>query len=239
MPKVWSEPLPFDEAIDYFEDKVNMKSSDYRKLTNEYKTKAFTVSGYTSLTILDKFKGSLEKALKEGLTKDDFRKEMNDFLKKKGYDGLTPFQSDNIFRTNIQTAYNVGHYRRMTDPDVIGKRPYWMYDAVNDQKTRKTHLGMDGKVFPADHAFWNTWYPPNGFRCRCGVRTLSERQVEARGVKVEKEIPKMVIAEGGMPRPLLPDPGFNANPAKKAWEPDLKDFPKELRELFEERQKGK
>ena len=89
---------------------------------------------------------------------------------------------DLIFRTNIQTAYNVGHYEQMTDPGVMKLRPFWQYDAVNDTHTRPSHLAMDGKVFPADHPVWNTWFPPNGFRCRCTVRTLSKRQVEAREI---------------------------------------------------------
>ncbi|MCC5912225.1 MAG: minor capsid protein [Clostridiaceae bacterium] len=238
MPKILSEPLPFDEAIEYFEDRVPMKPSAYNSLANEYKTKAFTVSGYTSLTILNKFKDSLKKALKEGLTKDDFKKEINGFLKKKGYDGLTPYQADNIFRTNIQTAYSVGHYRRMTDPDVINRRPYWQYDSVHDEQTRDIHRGLDGKTFPADHPFWDTYYPPNGFRCRCGVRTLSERQVNQRNIKIETEIPQYVEARGRLVK-VEPDPNFDANPAKRAWEPDISKFPKGLKELFEERQNNR
>ena len=65
---------------------------------------------------------------------------MNEFLEAEGYEGLDPLQADNIFRTNIQTAYNVGHYEQMTDPDVMQLRPYWMYDAVNDSHTRPSHL---------------------------------------------------------------------------------------------------
>ncbi|CAH8721330.1 hypothetical protein HTL2_006310 [Paenibacillus melissococcoides] len=48
---------------------------------------------------------------------------------------------------------------------------------------------MHGRVFRADDPIWNTWYPPNGFRCRCTVRTLSERQVRERGLKVETTPP--------------------------------------------------
>ena len=118
-------------------------------------------------------------------------------LEEKGYEGITPFQADNIFRTNIQTAYNVGHYEQMTDPGVMKLRPFWQYDAVNDAHTRPSHLAMDGKVFPADHPVWNTWFPPNGFRCRCTVRTLSKRQVEARELTVEDKFPAIA------PRPPL------------------------------------
>lgn len=40
------------------------------------------------------------------------------------YEGITPYQAENIFRTNIQTAYNVGHYKQMTEPGVKALRPY-------------------------------------------------------------------------------------------------------------------
>ena len=52
---------------------------------------------------------------------------MNEFLEAEGYEGLDPLQADLIFRTNIQTAYNVGHYEQMTDPGVMKLRPYWQY----------------------------------------------------------------------------------------------------------------
>jgi hypothetical protein len=107
-----------------------------------------------------------------------------------------------------------------------------MYDAINDKQTRPTHLAMDRKVYPADHEIWDTWFPPNGYRCRCGVRTLSERQVKAMGINVENEIPKMVQPPNGVARQLIPDPGFDANPAKKVWQPDLSDYPEVLKKAF-------
>jgi SPP1 gp7 family putative phage head morphogenesis protein len=236
--KIINEPLKFEEAIEYFGGKIPIDSKEYYRISNEYKTKAFTVSGYSSAEILRKFQEELMKVLNEGLTIKDFREKMNDFLERKGYEGLTPYQADNIFRTNIQTAYNVGHYKQMTKPENLKMRPYWMYDAINDKKTRPTHAAMDRKVFPADHKFWDTWYPPNGFKCRCGVVSLSERQVKARGLKVEKEIPKMVEPKGQVMRPLLPDKGFDANPAKRVWEPDVSKYPEPLRKAYEKVKKS-
>ncbi len=235
--KIVNEPLKFEEAIEYFEGRISITSSQYYRIAREYRTKAFTVSGYSSAEILNEFHKELVKALDEGTTCKKFKDSMNDFLERKGYEGLSAFQADNIFRTNIQTAYNVGHYKQMTSPAVIKARPYWQYDAVNDSRTRPTHAALDGKVFPADHEFWDTWYPPNGYRCRCGVSTLSQRQVESRGLKIEDEIPLMVEPEGQVARPLLPDKGFNYNPAKRAWEPDISKWPKPLREAYKKREK--
>lgn len=73
---------------------------------------------------------------------------------------------------------------------VKASRPYWQYLAVMDNRVRPSHAILHEKVYPADHPFWDTNYPPNGFRCRCAVVTLSERQVKAQGLTVEKEMPK-------------------------------------------------
>ena len=121
---------------------------------------------------------------------------------------------DNIYRTNMQSAYMAGRYAQMQT--TTKTRPYWRYVAVKDGRTRPTHRAMNGKVFPHDHEFWDSWYPPNGFRCRCTVQTLSQAQVEARGLTVEERMPRMIepIGPGGvkMPaRPLRPDPGFSGN----------------------------
>ena len=167
--------MTFEEAVEYFKGRVPVTADVFYRIAEQYRGLAFTVSGYTKAQILKRFYDEILAALEDGNTFSEFRKNMNDFLKAEGYEGLDPLQADLIFRTNIQTAYNVGHYEQMTDPGVMKLRPYWQYDAVNDTHTRPSHLAMDGKVFPADHPVWNTWFPPNGFRCRCTVRTSSRR----------------------------------------------------------------
>ncbi len=154
------------------------------------------------------------------------------------YEGITPYQAENIFRTNIQTAYNVGHYKRMTEPGVKALRPYWQYDAVNDSKTRPSHLAMDGRVFMADDPIWDTWFPPNGFKCRCTVKTLSKRQMEQRGLTVETEAPRAARLEDGRFVNILPDPQFDTNPAKVRYQPDLTGYPEPLKKAYQEREKG-
>lgn len=241
MPEFKSEPLPFEEAIQFFKDKLALKPEEYKRLAEEAKVKAFTISGYTSLEILNDILKELEKALTEGITVTEFRDSVNQLLERKGYQGFTPFNADNIFRTNVQTAYNVGRYKQMTDPDVIKARPYWVYDAVNDKRTRPTHLALDETVRSHDDPFWNTWYPPNGFRCRCSVRTLSKRDIGRRGYKIQTGPPPAYVKTdtGSGVIPLLPDPGFAYNPGKAAWQPDLSKFPAELQKAYQNRDSKK
>ena len=47
--------------------------------------------------------------------------------------------------------------------------PNLRYSAVNDRRTRPQHRAWHGIVRPLSDDFWNTHYPPNGWRCRCTV----------------------------------------------------------------------
>lgn len=225
---VRNEEITFEEAADYFKERIPVTPKQFYSIADEYRSLAFTVGGYTKAQLLKKFYDELLGAIEEGTTLKTFQENMNSFLESQGYEGITPFQADNIFRTNVQTAYQVGHYKQMTDPAVLRLRPYWMYDAVNDSHTRPSHLAMDGRVFPADDPIWDTWYPPNGFRCRCTVRSLSKRQVKERGLKVETEAPRAAELEDGRFVNILPDPQFSTNPAKVRFQPDMKGYPESL-----------
>lgn len=234
-----TEPgITFEEAVEFFGDKLPLKPSEFYKLAEEYRTQAFTISGYSKIQVLNQFHTQLLSAIEEGSTVRKFKDEMNEFLNKRGYEGITNYQADNIFRTNIQTAYQVGHHKVMTSPEVMQLRPYWQYDAVNDQRTRPAHMAMDGKVYRADDPIWDTWYPPNGFRCRCGVSTLSERQVQARGLTVETK-PLVVAEVNGRFTNVLPDPQFSTNPAQHAFKPHVENYPQSLQKAFNNRESRK
>lgn len=225
--------VSFEKASEYFREKINITPSEFRKIAYKYKSLAFTVAGYTKIQVLKKFKDELQRAIDSGTTQAEFKNSMNTFLEKQGYTGISAFQADNIFRTNIQTAYQVGHYEQLTSPMVKKLRPYWQYDAVNDKSTRPSHLAMDGKVFPADSPVWDTWYPPNGFRCRCAVTSLSKKQVEDMGIEVENVVPRgRELADGRFVN-IFPDGNFATNPAKTRFSPDLEGYPDVLVKAYQ------
>lgn len=222
----------FKEAVNYLKDKITLTSTEYKLLSDECRSKAFTVSGYSSLEVLQTFLDELTDAAQNGETKEQFREKMNSFLTTHGYDSLNPWKSDTIFRTNMQTAFNVGHYESMTDETTKKLRPYWQYETAGDGEVRESHAIMHGKVFSADDPIWDIWYPPNGFRCRCMVKSLTKKQVEERGLVVENELPYDINRDTGEIIPAFPDKGFSRNPAKKDWTPDLKGVSKDLKEIY-------
>lgn len=229
----------FKEAVRFLKRKTPLMASEYKSLNEESRAKAFTVSGYTSLEVLQKFLDELTVACENGKTKKDFMEAMKDFLERNGYKGLNPFNADVIFRTNMQAAYNAGHYKSMTDPTTKKLRPFWKYVTAGDREVRESHSLMEGKIYAADDPIWNIWYPPNGFRCRCSVVSLTKSQVERSGEPVSKGLPRDVDYSTGEVIYRYPDTGFSNNPAKDAWKPDLSGIDPSLRKAFKERKRGR
>lgn len=217
------KPLPMKAAEKFWEDKVLLSPGQFRRLSDAAKVKAFGVSGIAKGSELTTVFEALERAISEGISFDEFKKSCGDIFSRRGWTGVGAWRVDNIFRTNIQTAYNAGRYKEMMD--VKSMRPYWQYSAVNDSRTRPAHRAVNKKIYRHDHPFWDTWYPPNGFRCRCTVVTLSEREVKRDDLKVETEditghLVEPTDPETGnkMPaRPLMPDPGFSYHPGKTVY----------------------
>ena len=47
--------------------------------------------------------------------------------------------------------------------------PNLEYRTVNDERVRPEHAVLSGVIKPITDDFWRTFYPPNGWRCRCYV----------------------------------------------------------------------
>ncbi|MFN3307535.1 MAG: phage minor head protein [Candidatus Kapaibacteriota bacterium] len=208
-----------EKAIKYLESLGYKITWNWQEQLEAIRQRAFTIAKVTKADILVIIKESLEKSLREGTSFQDWKKEIDRLLARKGYtkreDG-TAWRKDVIYRTNIQSAYQAGRYAEMKQ--AINDVPYWQYIAVMDVRTRPSHAALNGKVLRADDPFWKTNYPPNGYNCRCRVRALTEEQVKRMGLRVYS----------GAELKFEPDPGFNINPAEN-WSPDLREYPSELR----------
>jgi SPP1 gp7 family putative phage head morphogenesis protein len=225
----------FRAAVEFLKKKSPLTAETYQAVSDAARARAFTVSGYSSLTVLQQFLDELTDACENGTTKAAFTEQMNDFLARNGYEGLNPFHADVIFRTNMQTAYSAGHYKSMADPAVKKLRPYWKYVTAGDGNVRETHAAMEGRIYAADDPIWDVWYPPNGFRCRCSVVSLTKKQVERSGTPVSTSPPRDVDTGTGEIITRYPDKGFSNNPAKDAWKPDLTGVDENLKNAFKER----
>ena len=182
--EIIAEPVAPDAAIAFWKQRAKLTDEQAKALGEEAKHRAFYVTGLAKQDMVQLVSDGIEQALKNGETLADFKKRIAAAIETQGWHD---YRVENIFRTNMQTAYSAGRYKKMQA--VKASRPYWQYIAVMDKRVRPSHAILHEKVYPADHEFWASNYPPNGFRCRCGVRTLSARQVEKLGLEVQKNMP--------------------------------------------------
>lgn len=209
--------LPFLEAIEWLRQKLNMPSRSWRDVLDAHHEWAFTVAGMTKAEMLQDVRGAIDKAISEGTTLNDFRKTFDEVVERSGwsYNGTRAWRTQTIFRTNLSTAYAAGRYRQMTEPQVLSRRPYWLYRHGDPVVPREQHLAWDGLVLPADDPWWEAHYPPNGYGCTCRAFSLSRRDLEARGLSVAEEAPDEGTYEWTNPDtgevrdiPKGVDPGF-------------------------------
>lgn len=97
------------------------------------------------------------------------------------------------YNTAIGTGQMAAKWRELTgDPEF----PNLKYITVGDQRVREAHASLDGIIRPANDPFWDTYFPPNGWNCRCDVQAVDDAPTE-----------------GDTPAPPMPD-GFRNNPGK-------------------------
>ncbi len=157
---------------------VVLPTEYYGLLQGRARAAAFTIAGISVLDQIERVKVSLEKATGQGWS---FAKWKRAVAAGEVPLELPAHRVETIFRTNIQGWYAAGRCRAIQANK--SARPYLMYSAINDGRTRPAHAAMDGFIAQVDDAIWRTWTPPAGFNCRCTVIGLSEAQAKARGIK--------------------------------------------------------
>lgn len=178
--------VPFQEAIDHFRSKLNIPSERWDDLRGQINAKAFTVAGATKADLLSDLRGAVDQAIAEGINIADFRKQFDQAVRRHGwrYRGQRGWRSRVIYDNNLRTARMAGRWQQIQR--VKDRRPYLQYLTVGDERVRPQHRTWDGTVLPVDDIWWTTHYPPNGWGCRCTVRTLSQRQMERMGLEVSE-----------------------------------------------------
>lgn len=188
-------PLKPKNAIEYFEKKVPLESWRYEEIWQESQAKAFTVAKSTNMNILSDIQAELNTALNEGTTLQEFKNNLVPTLTSKGWlpkiddtvdeddekavSKATAKRLDTIYHTNMNVAYSAGTYKSLVEASSI--LPYWKYVAIKDGRTRPEHLQFDGLIFHHTHPFWQNFYPPNDWGCRCDVVAVSTEEALASG----------------------------------------------------------
>lgn len=241
-----AEPLPINvspqEAIDFFEAKGRHVGFHWADTLHSAHGRSFTVAKMMQADLLADTQRVVETAIKEGWSFQRFQAELEPMLRARGWWGkqemVDPLTGEVrqvqlgsqrrlriIYDTNMRTAAAAGQWERIVR--TARHRPYLRYVGVLDDRIRPMHRAMHGTILPFDDPFWDTWYPPNGWNCRCRVVQLSQDDLTRRGWRVSDR-PSMPNRYWRNPRtgevlqvPIGIDPGFGyhvgrANPQADA-----------------------
>ena len=229
MTEISLEAVRPEKALEYWKTRKPLTAKEKRALEEGARDRSLTVAGLNRHKQISAVYTALKKALADGTTLGDFKKELRPLIEQQGWSN---WRVENIFRTNLTSAYAAGKWAEIqATKDAF---PYLEYVAVDDDRTRPSHAVLSGKVYPVDHEFWSRNFTPNGFGCRCDTIQVSKWRAENMGLKIETEMPSGLTYRGPGDYPIHvaapgADEGF-ANNVGKDWLAGL--TPSELKEAL-------
>jgi hypothetical protein len=188
---------PFAEQLAFFRQKLGnlVPTARWDDLIGSAHDRAFMVAGATKADLLADLGAAVDRAISEGTTLEAFRKDFRAIVERNGWHGWTgestaagrAWRTRIIYRTNARTSYAAGRNAQLAE----GGFPYLVYRHGGSLEPRPHHLSWDGMVLPADHPFWQTHSPPNGWGCSCYVvGARSEAGARRLGGDMSKQPPE-------------------------------------------------
>lgn len=227
--------LPPDETVRAFDARqAPQLTTHWSEMWQEDHARAFTVAKVAKLDLLQEIQASLADVIANGGTFEQWRAGLQPYLERQGWWGVVqdrgltgtdqavtvgPRRLRTIYDTNLRVSRAAGRWSRIQA--LAQERPFLRYTAVLDARTRPAHRAWHGTILPVDHAWWDVHFPPCGWYCRCTVRQLSQRDLDAKGWKVTgvpPSGPATAFYRAGSATPVMVpagvSPGFGYNPGK-------------------------
>lgn len=203
---------PFSEQVAAFRLRLaNLQpTATWEDVWQEQHDRAFMVAGAMKADLLADLAAAVDSAVTKGTTLEEFRADFRAIVERNGWHGWTgegtkggeAWRTKVIYKTNLATTYAAGRWAQIK----AAGYPLIVYRHGGSLDPRIQHLGWNGLILPADHPFWATHAPPNGWGCSCYIT----------GARSEKG----AVRVGGKPGKQLPD-GWDAALPKTGAPPGI------------------
>jgi len=190
----------FSGVMQYFR---NRDKIDINALKKKYNTTAFEVISNFADNIKKELSDATEQLIKEGAHVREAKKVLAIKFAEFGIRPASRSQIETIFRTQAQIAFAAGKYNAEQDETIYDALWGYKYVTIGDDRVRPTHAILDGITLPKAHKFWEQFYPPNGWNCRCQAIPIFE--------KVDIVKPILKLPDGTK---VKPDKGFDWHSGK-------------------------
>jgi len=194
--------MPFNEAVAFWRERGG-DPAILEEVLRAYRRRASMATDEQLDVISRRAVDELQRTLDTGSTLRDFSRAMTDQSITLGIAPADPSYLENVYRTNVASAYGAGRWQQMNDPDVIDARPYRQWFTARDNRVRAEHAPMESKVWRADNPAFGVIAPPGGFMCRCSLVTVSQEEFDDEGLA--KDFVESI------PAGFVMTPGFGAS----------------------------
>ncbi|SNY91385.1 Phage Mu protein F like protein [Cohaesibacter sp. ES.047] len=225
---------PSKEVTRYLSGKGIKPSFHWRDVSPREHAFAFTIAKMTKLDLLIDTHASLNKALTDGTPFKAWAKEIAPHLAKEGWWGKkemidpktgetiiaqlgSPRRLKTIYWANTRSARAAGLWERAQRTKKA--LPYFAYRLGPSERHRPHHASKAGVILPVDDPFWDAWFPPNGWMCKCWIEQITRYRANKLGG--ESERPEIEMVEETNPRtgetvsiPKGVSFGWHGNPGK-------------------------
>lgn len=200
------ESMPFTEAVEYLKARTSISAEEYYQLSDRLKYKAFTVSRIADGDSVEKIKGRITKALKDGGGMKEFlQMQKDEILNKVGLGSSNGYYWETVFRAGSQSSYNTGRMLGFeSDPPIA-----LQFIGIEDSRQTEICHSLSNIIRPYGDPFWDSRIPPLHFGCRSTIRGIyDESEIPAK----YPEVPEMKAADGWGFNPLKDNHWFEMFP---------------------------
>jgi|GEM_PF-2897886 len=163
------ENMPYHEAVEFLKKRDVIKKVDYDKLSDKMKFRAFTASRINDGKLLEKLNAQMLSNVNGGKGLKDFLSlTKTDILDKIGMGPNQGWYWETVYRTNVQTAYNVGRAMGFEADKPLALQ----FVGIDDARQTDVCHSLSGVVRPYDDPFWQSHFPPLHFNCRSTIRAI-------------------------------------------------------------------
>ena len=218
--------LASEEAQDFIETHSSVLNGSFRQVEmSEAMRKRLERSNYvfSGLKTFHELNEAFPSLLDENGNRKTFERFLNDVRK------IDETYNSNYLRAEFNfvqaSAEMAAKWERFMQD---GDRYYLQYRTAGDAKVRPTHAEMAGITLPASDPFWEEFYPPNGWGCRCSVVQVRKskypatdhEEAMARGESaLELDKKGMFRFNAGMEQKTMPD--YNPYTIKRCKDCDM------------------
>lgn len=225
---------PSPEVSAYMRQKGLKPAFRYSEVWGQEHAYGFTVAKAVQAEVLTTLKEAVQYAIDKGVPYETWARDLKPELQRLGWWGQvdmadpatgevkarelgSPRRLRVIYDANLRSARAAGQWERGQRTKAV--LPFYLYQLGPSEKHRPEHAAREGVIRPVDDALWQTWFPPNGWGCKCWVRQITRAEAERRGISAPVIIETMPWRrkrdDGSVEIVHVPvgiDPGWATNP---------------------------